>query len=130
MRYCKNCGLLAPHGADRCPQCGAPLPADRPTAPAPDAQAGPHYEPASEAPQVPAMDFAPTLGTLVLFMIPIVGFVMMLVWSFADATDTARRRLARAYLVRTLIVACLIALLLLVGAFSLAGLAHSMYYAW
>ena len=39
MRYCKNCGLLAPFDADRCPQCGTPLPPEPQAAPAPRTEA-------------------------------------------------------------------------------------------
>ncbi len=74
------------------------------------------------------MGYSSTLGTLIIFAIPVVGFIMMLVWSFSDAPDNARKRLARAYLTRTLIVAAVIAALLLLGAVSLAAVTHSMYY--
>ena len=70
-----------------------------------------------------------TLGTLVIFAIPLVGFIMMLVWSFSGGPDSARKRLARAYLVRTLIIAVIFALLFLIGALSLAAVSHSLYYA-
>ena len=73
--------------------------------------------------------FGSTLGTLVIFAIPLVGFIMMLVWSFSGGPDSARKRLARAYLVRTLIIAVIFALLFLIGALSLAAVSHSLYYA-
>ena len=41
----------------------------------------------------------------------------------------APTRLARAYLVRTLIIAVIFALLFLIGALSLAAVSHSLYYA-
>ena len=44
LRFCKNCGLLLPHDADHCPQCGTPAPAAvRAAAPQPG-QAAPLYE--------------------------------------------------------------------------------------
>ena len=131
MYFCKNCGRLAHPVEDRCPKCGAAHIQPTPAAAAPTGPAAPQYHPAEDAPEqdVPALGFGSTLGTLVIFAIPLVGFIMMLVWSFSDASDNARKRLARAYLTRTLIVAAVIAALLLLGAVSLAAVTHSLYYA-
>lgn len=130
MYFCKNCGRLAHPSETCCPKCGAAHVQPAPAASA----AGPtalQYHPAEDAPEqdVPALGFGSTLGTLVIFAIPLVGFIMMLVWSFSDSPDSARKRLARAYLVRTLIIAAIIALLFLIGALSLAAVSHSLYYA-
>ena len=117
LRYCKNCGLLLPHDADRCPQCGAPAPlAVRPAA-----------EPMPEA-----MSQGATTGTMILFAIPVVGFILALVWSFGGTHNEARKRLARAQVVRTLVVAAAAALLVLVAALVFSAVVHSQlayYYA-
>ena len=102
-----------------------------PAAAAPTESAAPAVSPAEDALE---QDIRPgllgsTLGTLVIFAIPLVGFIMMLVWSFSGGPDSARKRLARAYLVRTLIIAVILALLFLIGALSLAAVSHSLYYA-
>jgi len=109
MRYCKNCGLLAPAGADRCPQCGAPLP-PAPAAPVPAADQ-PHYK--DTAPEVPALSEWATLAALLLFSIPVVGFILSVAWSFGFSKNPARKRLAQAWLIRTLVVAVVAALLFL-----------------
>lgn len=124
MYFCKNCGRLARPGEPCCPKCGT-LHAEPPHEAAP---AAPQYHPAEDPHDVPAMGYSSTLGALIIFAIPVVGFIMMLVWSFSDAPDNARKRLARAYLTRTLIVAAVIATLLLLGAVGLAAVTHSMYY--
>ena len=124
MYFCKNCSRLARPGEPCCPKCGMPH-AEPPHEAAP---AAPQYHPAEDPHDVPAMGYSSTLGTLIIFAIPLVGFIMMLVWSFSDAPDNARKRLARAYLTRTLIVAAVIAALLLLGAVGLAAVTHSMYY--
>ena len=124
MYFCKNYGRLAHPGEPCCPKCGMPH-AEPPHEAAP---AAPQYHPAEDPHDVPAMGYSSTLGTLIIFAIPLVGFIMMLVWSFSDAPDNARKRLARAYLTRTLIVAAVIAALLLLGAVGLAAVTHSMYY--
>ena len=114
MRYCKNCGLLAPAGAQTCPQCGAALPPEpaRPTGPA---QAGPRYEnDASPKPAtVEALSEWATFGALLLFSVPVVGFIVSLAWSLGFAKNPARRRLAQAYLLRTLAVTFVVTLILL-----------------
>lgn len=133
MRYCKNCGLLAPHDADRCPQCGAPLPAE-PVAAAP-AQGGARYtgegRPAP-AEVVPALSEWATLGTLLLFSIPIAGFILSLAWSFGFGTKPARKRLAQAWLIRTMIVAVVFTLVCIVLALtaSVTLTATPYYYAF
>ena len=131
MYFCKNCGRMAHPGEDHCPKCGAAHIQPAPAAAAPTGPAAPQYHPAEDAPEqdVPALGFGSTLGTLVIFAIPLVGFIMMLVWSFSGGQDSARKRLARAYLVRTLIIAVIFALLFLIGALSLAAVSHSLYYA-
>ena len=106
MRYCKNCGLLAPHDATACPQCGAALPP--PPAPAGQpAPAAPRYEsePAAKEPPVEALSDWATFGALLLFAVPVAGFIVSLAWSLGFAKNPARRRLAQAYLLRTLVVA-------------------------
>lgn len=130
MYFCKTCGRMVQLNERRCPKCGTPIPEPMLLDDRTEEEASPRYKPARKEAEVPAMGFAPTLGTMIIFMLPIVGFVMMLLWSFSDSADTARRRLARACLVRKLIVACLAALLLLVGALSFAALTRSLYYYW
>ena len=44
------------------------------------------------------------LGTLLLFVIPVVGLILMLVWSFANDIKPERRKLARAYLLRAVLL--------------------------
>lgn len=114
MRYCKNCGLLAPFDAACCPQCGAALPPE-PAAPAqPTRQAAPQYgrDAAADDAAVPALSSWATLGALLLFAVPVAGFLFSLAWSFGFTKNPARRRLAQAYLIRTLLVAVVAALLL------------------
>ncbi len=108
MRYCKNCGLLAPHDATACPQCGTALPPD-PARAAQPAAAAPRYEnePAAKEPPVEALSEWATFGALLLFAVPVAGFIVSLAWSLGFAKNPARRRLAQAYLLRTLVVAFL-----------------------
>ena len=55
----------------------------------------------------------------------IAGFVLAVVWSFGGTQDPARRRLARAYLIRALVVAGLVILFVAVAAMVFTAALHS-----
>jgi hypothetical protein len=62
--------------------------------------------------------------TLFLFAIPLVGLGFMLYWSFGSTTCPARRRLARASLIKTGLfsaIAAVVAVFALAGAITLGG---------
>ena len=78
------------------------------------------------------MSQSATAAALILFAIPLVGLVLSVVWSFGGTRNPARRRLARAYLIRTAVVAVAFAVFLLVGALVLSAVLHAgltYYYA-
>ena len=129
LRYCKNCGLLLPHDAAACPQCGAPAPQQaampQPTAPRYDAAPAP-----DDKPPVPALSLTSTAVAMVLFAIPIVGFVLALVWALGGTHDPARKRLAQAQLIRTLVVAVAVVLFLLTAALVFNAVVRSMQVAY
>lgn len=136
MRYCKNCGLLLPFDAAQCPECGAPVPPPAQPAAAPD---GPRYEAAPAAPAKPSraeeafcpLSLPATIGYLLLFAIPVVGFILTLVWSLGGTRRPALRQLAQAYLGRTLILSVLISALLVLAALGLAGaLQTAVFYSY
>ena len=82
LRFCKNCGLLVPHDARNCPQCGAPVPPAACTAPK-QCPAQPLYDTPDrdEDAAVTAMSQSATAAALILFAIPLVGLVLSLVLS-------------------------------------------------
>lgn len=133
--FCKNCGLLtAPHD-ERCPKCGAPLPhipmgeallESMRQSPEGTVQTGePLYEQDPEEDRIDAMSQSATTAAMLLFAIPIAGFVLAAVWSFGGTQDPARRRLARAYLIRALVVAGLVILFVAVAAMVFTAALHS-----
>ena len=66
----------------------------------------------------------PLLG--VLKSTPVASFIILaLVWSFGGTQDPARRRLARAYLIRALVVAGLVILFVAVAAMVFTAALHS-----
>lgn len=93
---CHNCGARISQSDTFCHVCGAPLTAAmHPAWP----QAG--Y--ATPSPQqrlgADALTFGQALVTLLVATIPVIGFIMMVVWSFASGISSSQRNLARALLV-------------------------------
>ncbi len=43
------------------------------------------------------VSFGEWVGTLILLLIPIVGFILMLVWAFGSGAKPSKRNFARAY---------------------------------
>ena len=87
--FCKNCGLLtAPHD-ERCPKCGAPLPhipmgeallESMRQSPEGTVETGePLYEQDLEEDRIDAMSQGATTAAMLLFAIPIAGFVLAVV---------------------------------------------------
>ncbi|MBQ7860044.1 MAG: hypothetical protein IJ347_07945 [Faecalibacterium sp.] len=70
-------------------------PADPPRKP------GPRYAPLPEQQPDGSLTTAQYFWTLVLFAVPLVGLGFMLYWSFGRTTSPARRKLARASLIKT-----------------------------
>jgi len=73
--------------------------------------------------KVVAACHAEALQDLRLLLDP--GFVLAVVWSFVGTQDPARRRLARAYLIRALVVAGLVILFVAVAAMVFTAALHS-----
>lgn len=117
--FCKNCGLLTAPYDERCPKCGAPLPhipmgeallESMRQSPEGTAETGePLYEQDLEEDRIDAMSQGATTA----------------VWSFGGTQDPARRRLARAYLIRALVVAGLVILFVAVAAMVFTAALHS-----
>jgi hypothetical protein len=111
---CPFCGREVAADQAICPFCGCRVAAPAatpheelpvplaPEAPEPTAQAGgPKYAPVSPEAPDGGLSTAQYFWTMILFAIPLVGLGFMLYWSFGSTTCPARRRLARACLIKT-----------------------------
>lgn len=136
--FCKHCGLLLPAGHHTCPRCGAPAP--QPVTPPfqpplyqeqsstqtipPE---GPRYNAAQPKERGP-MGLAGYFGSLCLFAIPVVGLVFMLIWSISERVRPERRRLAQAYLIRSVIISALVLVAALLFSAYVSSMTYRMFY--
>lgn len=96
MNTCKKCGSAIDVSAKVCPNCGEPV-----NAPKIETRVEKHQN-AANAPVKPLGVFG-YLWTLVLLNIPVLGFILSIIWACGAAKDPNRRNLARAWLILTVI---------------------------
>ena len=90
--------------------------------------------PSYSAPQAPAMALGNAepltvggfIGTMIVTMIPIIGFIMLLVWSFGSGTNQNRKNFCRAMLILGLIAVALAIIGSILGATAFAGIMNSI----
>jgi len=120
-KFCDSCGTAMPDGVRFCPNCGkvfaasaAPVPP--PVNPAPQpiqyAAPAPNYNYAQPQPnyyqQAPAADNSPLkvgqyIGIIIVSGLPLIGFIMLLVWAFSSSTNLNKKNYARAVLLLSII---------------------------
>lgn len=140
---CKLCGVENEEGAVFCTNCGAQMENQVQAEPAPAVQPQPQPQPQ----QVPQWGYAPApalpekykplsawayFGYQLLFSIPLVGFILLIVFSLSSEGNINRRNFARSYWCAALvgvIIAIVMVILILVLGGSFAALVDSgMYY--
>lgn len=105
--FCSRCGAAKPVAPDQgqaAPQYTYQAP---PPPPPPAYQPAQPYQPQYAYPPQPKPDSTVTLGewiiTLIVFAIPLVGFIMMLVWAFGSDTKPSKANFCKASLIMMLI---------------------------
>ena len=123
-QYCLNCGAAMEDSARFCKECGtavettaAPPPAAPAPAPVTPPQASysapyaappqpvrpaPSYAPAQQA-AWPPVGIGAYIGMMIVSGIPLIGFIMLLVWSFGSQVNPSKKNYARAVLILMLI---------------------------
>ncbi len=68
------------------------------------------------------------VGTILLSMIPIVGFILLLIWSFGNDANLNKRNFARAWLIVQIIITVISAVLSTAISAMIIALIEQMYY--
>ncbi len=97
---CPKCGTFNPEGTTACSNCGEPLAANQNAFTTPPAQPVPPVQRTVQIPEqyrpISAWGY---IGYSLLFCIPIVGFILILVFSFSGSGNINRRNFARSMLI-------------------------------
>lgn len=113
--FCQSCGATLEPGAQFCKSCGAPVATAASAASQPVYQAAPpvYQQPAAgyahgtqSAPIMPGSEpltVGQYLGMMLLGAIPLVGFIMYLIWAFGSEVNINRKNYSRAVLIMMLI---------------------------
>lgn len=146
MRYCPNCGISLPQHASHCPNCGAPIGRSAVHSSAADtpqqdallsvSQNRKETAPPRKTLYKAAPDVCPDGGlstsqyfwSLVLFAIPVIGWVFLFYWAFGRNIPAARKRLAKAYLLRGCVLLLSVTLLLATLVTIVIAMVHEVMY--
>lgn len=136
---CSNCGKSNPDDARFCDGCGATLnapvqqyapPPPPPPPPAPSYQQ-PYQQPNGYAPtkDTSPLSMGQYIGMFILTGIPLVGFILLLVWAFSSDTNVNKQNYARAALLLGIIMVVLtIIISIAMGGLLAAFFSGSSYY--
>ena len=101
---CPKCGTSNPEGLAFCANCGEPLKAESNAFTTPPAQQTPPEQRTVQIPeQYKPISAWGYIGYSILFSIPIVGFILILVFSFSGSGNINRRNFARSMLIGLII---------------------------
>lgn len=133
--FCKACGSEIAANAVVCPKCGAAAGMGGNQA-APGAgyvPQRPQYAPPTYqgANQSSVVSVGQWIGTMIITAIPLVGFIMLLVWAFSGDTNPSKKNYARAALILGIIGGILFAIISIIAAIvgaSIFSLSNSYYY--
>lgn len=139
---CPNCGSPMDPNGQFCPSCGQQVsaPAVSTTAQyqAPPPPPPPQYQPPRpvyQAPQpvyqaapqntnmAPVLGMGSYIGMMILSGIPLVGFILLLVWAFSSNENPNKKNYARAVLLLSVIISVLITIIYVI----VLALGLSMY---
>lgn len=116
---CSSCGYENEENAKFCKQCGAPLGAQQ--TPPQYAQQAPAYDPNNVPEEYKPISMWGYFGYELLFNIPLVGFILLLVFSFGGTKNHNLKNFARSYFCM-LILVLIIAIILVAAVGTTAGL--------
>ncbi len=121
---CPNCGRELLPGASFCPECGASISG---AAPSPSSRPSPANRytsqslPSNYAPLSPWAYF----GLQILFSIPLVGFILAIIFSLDD-TNINRRNFARSYWCGLIVAVILIVIFAIIGGSAFSAIINNL----
>lgn len=133
--FCPKCGSNVPDSTKFCPTCGETL-AGEPAQQAPVAEPQPQYQ-QPQQPQQPVYQPAPANGapvmkvseffwTSFLLGLPVVGFILALVWGFSSDVNPNKRNFCRAMLIWVLVGVVLTIILTIAGVGIIGSIVNSL----
>lgn len=134
--FCPKCGSNVPDSTKFCPTCGALLADEAQQAPATEPQPQPQYQPQQPVYQAAPADNNPAALKVSQFFwldfltgIPLVGFILTLVWGFGGDVNENKRNYCSAKLVWLLIgiAVTVIFTIIAVAGGGLAALIYEQY---
>ncbi len=137
---CSQCGKNNPDDARFCDGCGntlqaAPINQGYAPPPPPPQYQQPQYQQSYQQPgYTPAVDNSPLsvgqyIGMYLIQLIPVVGFILLLVWAFSADTNLNKKNWAKAMLIIMLIgIALTIVISIAMGGMIAALLNSASYY--
>lgn len=135
---CPNCGALMDPNGRFCPSCGRQVPEPAASTTAQYQAPPPQYQPPRpvyQAPQpvyqaapqntnmAPVLGMGSYIGMILLSGIPMVGFILLLVWAFSSNENPNKKNYARAVLLLTVISSVLFVIIYVI----ILALGLSMY---
>lgn len=114
MAFCENCGKPVYRLDRTCANCGAPVTQYPQNTAQEDASAARmNNDPAQSSPYAVLSSWG-FVGSMLLMSIPIVGFIITIVWASGGVVNLNRRNLARGYLLMMAIGVVLYILIMIV----------------
>lgn len=119
MSFCPNCGSQNPDGAPICVNCRRPLNGGRSAAQPPRYNQAPPVNVYNNVQNTVPAQYRPLgawsyFGYSLLFSIPIVGFILLIVFSFSSS-NINRRNFARSYFCALLVLGVIFLIMLIIS---------------
>ncbi len=148
---CTSCGAPLDPDGKFCPGCGASVmaaaapmqstpPAPPPPPPPPQYQQPVYQQPVYQQPQptyrapapgaaaAPVLSVGSYIGMMLLACLPVVGFILLLVWAFGSTENPNKKNYARAVLIISVIALALYLLIFLIAGGAIAAIMSQVSY--
>ena len=98
MASCKKCGANVPDDKKFCTGCGKPMGVKAPVKTAPTTKADTGKQPSAGSPYA-VMGVGSYVGASLLMSIPVIGWIICIIWALGGCNNRNKRNYARAVLI-------------------------------